>query len=216
MDALALAKDFPASFKSRWVLKPYAILHSRFREIMLLDADNVPVQDPASLFSTTQYRETGALFWPDFRRFDQDHPIWRACGVPYRDEPEFESGQIVVDKRRCWRALNLAMWYNEHADFFYRIIHGDKDTFHLAFRKLDVPYAMPSRPIHRLPKTMCQHDFSGERMFQHRNLAKWSLYGENVRIPGFRFEDDCLQHLSRLRKMLDPHSSKMKYAAAAV
>ena len=40
--------------------------------------------------------------------------------MPYRDEPEFESGQIVLDKKRCFSALSLAMWFNEYSDFWYQ------------------------------------------------------------------------------------------------
>jgi hypothetical protein len=35
---------------------------------------------------------------------------------------------------------------------------------------------MPSRGIDALPGVMCQHDFEGRRLFQHRNMRKWSFY----------------------------------------
>ena len=127
--------------------------------------------------------------------------IWRYCEVPYRNEPEFESGQIVVNKEVCWRALNLAWWYNDHSEFFYRHIHGDKDTFHMAWRRTNRPYSMPPFPIDSLQGVMCQHDFTGRRIFQHRNSHKWSFFGENRRIDGFRFEEDCRTHLERLREL---------------
>jgi ADP-heptose:LPS heptosyltransferase len=179
-------------------LKPYAILNCPFQEVLLLDADNVPVVNPEFLFEQPQYRKTGAVFWPDYGRLAPMREIWDVCGVPYRDEPEFESGQILVDKARCWRALQLTMWYNNHSEFFYRYIHGDKDTFHLAFRKLGEAYSMPSRPIHPLEYTMCQHDFEGNRIFQHRNLAKWMLRRPNLRIYDFWYEVECLDFLKQL------------------
>ena len=108
-------------------LKPYAILHSRFREVLFLDADNVPVRNPEYLFELPEYVEHGAIFWPDYGRLSRSREIWNVCGVSYRDEPEFESGQIVIDKLRCWEALQLTLWYNGHSDFFYKYIHGDKD-----------------------------------------------------------------------------------------
>jgi len=162
VDAYELRKQHPARILGGWEVKPYAILHCSFREVMLLDADNVPVLDPEFLFETPQYLETGAIFWPDRGRFSASNPIWNICGVPYQDEPECETGQIVVDKARCWEPLKLAMWYNENSDFYYRYQHGDKDTFHLAFRKLDKSYAMPSRGIDSIEDTFCQHDFKGE------------------------------------------------------
>ena len=193
----------PASPLGGFELKPYAILHSRFREVLLLDADNVPVRNPEYLFELTEYAEHGAIFWPDYGRLSRSREIWGICGVSYRDEPEFESGQIVVDKLRCWEALQLTLWYNEHSDFFYKYIHGDKDTFHMAFRKVGQPYAMPAVPIHPLEYTMCQHDFKGERVFQHRNLAKWILRQPNLRIHDFWHEDECLRYLTQLEQKWD-------------
>lgn len=182
-----------------WQLKAYSILHSSLKEILLLDADNVPVVNPKFLFETPEYKECGAVFWPDYSHFGPEREIWDICGVTYRDEPEFESGQLLVDKSRCWNALQLAMWYNKHANFYYQYIHGDKDTFHLAFRKLEQAYAMTSYPIHPLEYTMCQHDFDGRRIFQHRNLAKWTLNRPNLRLFDFWYEEECLEFLQYLK-----------------
>lgn len=200
VDGLEIRKKNPARILQGWQLKCYAVLHSPFKEVLSLDADNVPVVEPSFLFDTPEFTQTGAIFWPDYGRLAPTRSIWKFCGVPYQDEPEFESGQMVYDKERTWRALCLAMWYNEHSDFFYHYIHGDKDTFHMAFRKLNVPYAMPQRPIERLPGVMCQHDFQGRRIFQHRNLAKWQFNGANKRIPGFLFEERCLDFLAELER----------------
>jgi hypothetical protein len=44
---------------------------------------------------------------------------------------------------------------------------------------------------------MCQHDFTGRRIFQHRNLAKWT-FRCNPRIPGFSLEPECLGFIEQL------------------
>ena len=186
-----------------WELKSYATLHSQFREILFLDCDNVPTRNPEFLFNSAQYREAGAIFWPDYRRLSRKRPIWRICGVEFRDEPEVESGQMVINKEVCWKALNLAFWYNDHSEFFYQYIHGDKETFHLAWRKTETPYAMPSTPIKTLPGTMCQHDFEGNVLFQHRNLKKWQFFGGNERVAGFQLEEHCLRYIDQLRGKWD-------------
>jgi hypothetical protein len=49
-----------------WPLKIRALMHSRFAEVIMLDADNVPLVDPTFLFSSGQYTSSGALFWHDF------------------------------------------------------------------------------------------------------------------------------------------------------
>jgi len=201
VDAYALRRKHPARILNGWELKPYALLHSPFREVMLLDCDNVAVVDPAFLFDTPQFRETGAIFWPDYERMVPSRNAWKAFGVPFRDEPEFESGQIVLDKERHWRALNLTMWFNEYSDFFYREVWGDKDTFRFAWHRLGEKFSMPPFPIHSLEDTMCQHDFEGRRIFQHRKSAKWRLRVENKRIEGFLFEEECLADIERLRAL---------------
>ena len=50
---------------------------------------------------------------------------------------------------------------------------------------------------------MCQHDFAGNRIFQHRNMEKWTRYGRNKRIEDFRFEAECLRDLARLNELWD-------------
>ncbi len=203
VDAAALCERYPIRQLHGWSLKALALVRCPWREVLLLDADNVPVRDPEYLFETREFRRAGAVFWPDYGRLRPERMAWEAFDVPYRDEPEFESGQVLVDKKRCWQALRLALWYNENSDCFYQFVHGDKETFHMAFRRLGQPYAMPARPIHSLSGVMCQHDFQGERIFQHRNRHKWHLCRPNKRVRGFLQEKECLAHLENLRGLWD-------------
>lgn len=203
VDGHEIAKEYPVRCLRGWELKCYALIHSRFKEVILLDSDNVPIRDPEFLFDTPQYKELGAIFWPDYGRFAREHVIWEITGLAYRDEPEFESGQIVIDKERCWHALQISMHMNEHSDFYYRHILGDKDTFHIAWRLLRQDYAMPAYEIHPMRYTMCQHDFDGNRLFQHRNMDKWRVGGHNVPIEGFALQDECNSWLVELADLFD-------------
>jgi hypothetical protein len=203
IDAYELREKSPCRILNGWELKPYAITHSRFREVFLIDADNLPLVLPEILFEFPEYKEYGAVFWPDHGRLAPERDIWRIAGVDFRDEPEFETGQVLVHKEKCWKPLMLALWYNANSDFYYRYIHGDKETFHVAFRKLRQPYAMPSYGVVPLTATMCQHDFSGNRIFQHRNLDKWELFSENRHVEGFLYEDDCREFIAELRRKWD-------------
>ncbi len=207
VDALALARKHPARQLQGWALKSFALLHSSFQEVLLLDADNVPVANPEFLFDTPEYRRAGAVLWPDQDRLPKEDRAWRIFDVPYRDEPAVESGQILVNKAVCWRALTLARWYNEHAGFYYQHVYGDKETFHFAFRKLRAPYAMPARGLKMLRGAMCQHAFDGRRLFQHRNMDKWTLFPLNRRIAGFRHEQKCREFLRELRQRWDARLS---------
>ena len=203
IDAVQLKEKYPARILNGWEVKPYSIIHSPFKEVLLLDADNVPIVNPEFLFESPQFKETGAIFWPDYHRLEPSRSIWDICGVEYRDEPEFETGQILIDKERCWKPLLLSMWYNEYSDFYYHHIHGDKETFHMAFRKLKKSYSMPDTPIYSLSGVMCQHDFKGRKIFQHRNLVKWSFHGDNQSVEGFIYEEECRGFLQDLRKKWD-------------
>lgn len=200
IDAYEVRKQYPARTLNGWELKPYSILNSRFREVLFLDADNVPVRNPEFLFETQEYARTGAIFWPDFGTMEQKNPIWSLAEVPYRFEPGFESGQIVVDKARCWVELLLTMHYNEYSEVYYPHLGGDKDTFHIAWRRTDREYALVPYHVHALADVvMNQHDFNGELLFHHRNNAKWSLdLASNPRVPGFRDEDRCFALLEEL------------------
>jgi hypothetical protein len=124
--------------------KLFALQWSRFAEVLLLDADNMPVRDPTFLFDEPAYRKTGAVFWPDSWQkktvwYAIRRDTWRAFGIPdeeYREEREHETGQILVDRRRCWAALSLANWYMQNGrNFFFRYQLGDKDVPHMAWRQ---------------------------------------------------------------------------------
>ena len=65
IDAYEVRKQHPARILKGWEVKPYAIIHSRFKEVLFLDADNVPAVNPEYLFDHPRYLETGAVFWPD-------------------------------------------------------------------------------------------------------------------------------------------------------
>lgn len=209
IDAEKVREEHPHPNLGGWELKPYAMLHSPFRDVLSLDADNVPVRDPTFLFEAPEYCSTGAVFWPDLdiTRTPADSPRWKIFGVEFREEPEFESGQMLIDKARCWRPLQLCNWYNERSHFYYNYIYGDKDSFRFAWRRLNQPFAMPPSPLLQ-PPTFVQHDFAGQRLFQHRAQVKWSLL-DNSPAPHFVHEDRCFDHLRELRNAWNPWASRL-------
>lgn len=206
-DAFEMAREYPVRRLDGWELKPYAIVNSRFAEVLYIDADNVVVRNPEFLFDTALYRETGSLFWQDLPNdiLDQSYlknSAWDLLGLPVRDEPQFESGQLLVDKRRCWRPLQLTLHLNEHSDYYYTAFFGDKDTFHLAWRKVGQEYSLNPHPPGVLGANwvLIQFDPDGQRLFQHRCNAKWTITERNFRITGFLYEEECLTLLQELPK----------------
>lgn len=196
-----------------WQLKPYAIVHSSFREVLFLDADCYPARDPTFLFDWPGYRERGSVFWPDIEasRGLFSPEVWALFGVAPQECMPFESGQLLVDKRRCWRELSLALHYNAHADFMYRILWGDKDTFLIAWRRLGREYGMMWPSSGWDTHTILQYDDHGEPLFLHRCRDKWRLeldtfasspqhFAANEYNPRLAHEDFCFGCLEELRQ----------------
>jgi hypothetical protein len=106
-------------------------------------------------------------------------------------ERPFESGQYLIDKTRCWRELRLALFFAEHSDYVFRVVYGDKECFHLAWRYLKTEYAMPRLPPGWSVHTILQYDFDDQLVFQHRCQDKWKLSGDNAFNPELLYEDLC-------------------------
>lgn len=200
IDALDVTTAMPARKLGGWELKAYALVNSRFEQVLMLDADNVPVLDPSYLFDAPQFAETGVIAWPDLERITPENRIWELCGVPYRSEPAWESGQLLVDKPRCWRQLQIALHMNMHSEVFYPYTMGDKDTFHLAWLLCAAAWAMPEHPARWTPTGIYQRDLEGRLAFQHRSQAKWRLTGPNELAENFHYQDECLRFLGELRE----------------
>lgn len=209
IDAYKVRKTHPIKNLSGWELNPYSLLHSGFEEVLFLDADNIPVKDPTFVFDLEEYKSTGALFWPDYdyQRLKQNNPIWGIMEVPYRNEQTFESGQIVVNKRKNWKPLNLTVHFNSESDFYYKFILGDKDTFRFSWHCLGQKYSIISHPVYQLPAKplpslcMCQHAPDGSRLFQHRNMDKYRLDMPNFFIYDLAGQDECAEYVEDLRKL---------------
>jgi ADP-heptose:LPS heptosyltransferase len=203
VDALQACDPRPTRYPNGMELKFYALTFSRFKDMIYLDADNVMAVDPSSLLSSKEYEQTGALFWPGGARLRPDNPIWQICGIPHRDEPIPQGGEMVIDKERCWRALQLALYFNERSEFYYGYTVTEEPIFHLAWRILGQPYVMVPDQLIDVEGTYFQHDLQGRVLFQHRMVAKWHAWGENKRIPGFAHEEECLAFLRQLRERWD-------------
>jgi len=52
-------REYSVRILNGWELKVYAILHSRFRKVLLLDADDVPASDPGFFFDIPEVRRLG-------------------------------------------------------------------------------------------------------------------------------------------------------------
>lgn len=202
-----------------FILKPLAILKSSFKEILYLDADNVCLKDPTFLFSSIEYQNYGAVFWPDYWKTAKNNPIWKIIGVEHNDLNclEQESGQILINKEKCWDCINLCLHFNENSSYYYQMLYGDKDTFQFAWKALNRKYYMNRNDVGSCGYknyegqfygiTMVQHDLNGDLLFLHRNLLKWDITkrGEMVWKTIRRFKHDAIKKTYNMGRSHNGH-----------
>jgi len=178
-----------------YMIKPYSLMMSQFEEIIFIDADNFPLRNVNNLFNCDQYKSSGNLFWPDFEFSDSNgmnktilpytDKIFNWFGVmsPYDKNMRLtESGQMIINKKICWKGLCLAYFMNYNHDFFYKIALGDKDLYYLAFSILKIPYelceynphALGSSDIGTMDSLVQRDPANGYPLFTHRTMSKIS------------------------------------------
>ena len=213
---------------NRYAIKLYAILQSRFEHILWLDADNIPVRDPEYLFDLPHYRESAAIFWPDFWTSFQDNPIWRILNISCRAEDyEQESGQLLINKQLSWKALHSAIHLNGDQDVM-KLLLGDKDTFRLSWKALNIPFYFirkylaiagfyqtdikRTQPKEFCGHTMIQHDPLGEILFLHANMIK---HHPNIRYaPEPKYPE--LANVSNPWRVLRRYANSASYLKASI
>lgn len=200
-----LADYCPFEIKGKFTVKPVSLWCSGFDEILFLDADNNCLRDPTYLFDTPEYRKYQTIFWPDFwpmkydgilvDKMDPQHVAQTRQACHWSQE----SGQILLNRRTCEKALTLCVLLNQEC--FDRLpalqgtniyAHGDKNLFLLAWMSMGTQFYMnPHRTggIGHMGSdgmyqgtTMVQSDLEGEPLFLHKNIEKW----HDTRNEGFQ------------------------------
>ena len=172
----------------QYACKPYAVAYTEFDEVLVLDADNTPIRNPDYLFESSPYQDTGAVFWPDFEMAPANEAWSKLANLP---EPiktrQQESGQLLIDRKRCAKAIEKTLEFNLNYDETSQWLwgcKGDKDTFQLAWYAVRQPFHMiPELPgsagqvtdgVYR-SNSLVQHDTYGRPLFMHKNANKWHL-----------------------------------------
>lgn len=138
--------------------KIFAILFSTFEEVLFIDSDNIPLQDPRALFDSALFAKHGMISWPDLWALSTS-PIYYLIA----DQPapantvraSTESGQLLVNKRTHFETLLLAAYYNYYGpDHYYLLLctggygRGDKSTFLPAALAMNQSfYDVSERPV---------------------------------------------------------------------
>lgn len=169
-----LAGEQPASSDSRevaarngWAAKPYAVDNSVFDEVLLLDAGLNIERDPTPLFDLPEY-ERGALFWRDRLTIKASALIWKDMGLSPRDVQSFDSGQLVIDKRKNAASLAKVVEMNDAASKYHELLYGDKDTWLMGWLATGGTFAVcPVEPQYDVYGGWTQCDWAAKPMFHH-------------------------------------------------
>jgi hypothetical protein len=153
VNAKIVSEFLPNRILNGWELKSYALKWSPFNLNLLLDPDSFAVVDPNFIFSEKEFIDNGAVFFSDATRlplngnytWGVDYKIWDLANIKEKDELQFESGQIFIEKNKCWGPIYLASWMNEYSDFWYKYFYGDKQTFQFSWMKLGHKYFLNSQ-----------------------------------------------------------------------
>ncbi|KAJ0401663.1 hypothetical protein P43SY_001295 [Pythium insidiosum] len=208
-------------------VKPYAVYYSNFDNVLLLDADNIPTKDPTYLFEDPEFLRTGAIFWPDYWQpsnslfqLNNMSLLWQLTGVPFVDQFEQESGQVLINRLKSKSALDKLMFYSTHQPRLLEDLHliwGDKDLFRIAWLNA-------SQPFHyiRFPPAvggldlkdkgifcglaMIQHDVQGNLIFFHRN---------SIKLDGLPDQPRIMTHIQEYSLLADPKDYRIFQAVYA-
>jgi len=147
-----------------WAIKPFAVLGSRFEEVILMDADVIFVRDPIELFNDNGYIKTGSLFFKDrtlphfiydgkdWLKTWMNNPLPETRSLRYfqgKSIHEMESGVVVVHKTKNILGLLNTCKLNENKirdNIVYKFVHGDKETYWIGFDMARQHYNLDPEP----------------------------------------------------------------------
>lgn len=193
-----LESKYPIRIHAGWESKIYSIMNSSFEEVLMLDADNTPLINPIKLFNEKPYLDSGAIFWPDFACWKHDEHIWKILGIMPYNELQFESGQVLVNKSRCWRELSIAKHFCDYSDYYFKLFYGDKEAFHFGWRFFGSHYGFPPTPDWINNSIIVQKNLNGSWLFSHRAQAKFKLDRTHKISREMPYEQDTLDILEEL------------------
>ena len=148
-----------------WELKSHAILNASYREVLFLDSDNLVDFNVDTLFDEKQ-----DLFWSDFGYLHSHMKIFEYLDMKGKVLKCFEAAQFKINKEKSWKALNFSNWINQNSYFYYKQqIYGDKDTFNLAWNKLNIEYKLDTQMDKKEGIFFQPYK---DKSFYHKNHAK--------------------------------------------
>ena len=177
--------------------KTLGILECSFDELLFLDTDVLALKDPSFVFETHEFRDHGAVFFPDITGVacnpeeismwtsgSRSSALWGTFGLEFQEGnwnfmQEQASAYLFVNKSRHWIPLLLSHFLTEH-EIMQQFVYGDKDCFRFAWLMLHSPFYFSEYPglvgniklsntVRNNSINVCYllHQFSGEILFLH-------------------------------------------------
>jgi alpha 1,2-mannosyltransferase len=181
------------TFPNRFAIKPLAVFHSSFQQVLLLDADNISVGNPERLFDMLS-EEQPAVFWPDHWPLDKHALCYKTLTneqvAKLTHTMAQDSGQLLIDKKYCMKEISVCIRINVQLHSQLKRLFpepfngGDKDTWNFAWIKTNTAFTMiPHRPGgvgtldaqgQYIGTTLVQFDSTHKPVFLHKMRAKWA------------------------------------------
>ena len=128
---------------SRYQLKSLALAFSSFQDVLLLDADNIPIEQPEHLLNSEPFSSKGFVSWPDYVRIPQptqqrsppqaNRQVFKWANTaspkyysissqpipPTSSRAASEAGQLLLSKSTHASTILLTLYYNHHGPTHY-------------------------------------------------------------------------------------------------
>jgi len=111
VNALEVVKTTKPRILRGWEAKLHAIMNTRFRRVLFLDADAYCVNDPTPYFN----RFSDFAFWgEDYRNNIQWSSV--ALSNKPRNIISVQGGQLFIDRENAWPLVVITNWICQHSD----------------------------------------------------------------------------------------------------
>ena len=132
-------------------IKAIAVYLSKFKELIWMDSDVIPLVDFETLFNNNQYINNGYFFNNDLWSFKKQETVFTDKIEKFiqnlKDDvnftilpgsPELESGLFLLNREKLpFKFFDILLLLNVNNHLIYnKVCYGDKDTFQISIRMI--------------------------------------------------------------------------------
>ncbi|EEP76821.1 conserved hypothetical protein [Uncinocarpus reesii 1704] len=171
---------------AKYQLKVFAMLFSSFEEVVWIDADCFPLDQPEVLLNSEPYKSTGMVVWPDYwiSTVSPQYYLISQLDVPSINiRASSETGEFLISKKNHHSTLLLSTYYNYYGPSHYFSLlsqgapgEGDKETFVQAASAANEPFYTVSEPVQPIGHRKPNGDIAGSAMAQFDPVEDYKLY----------------------------------------